>query len=608
MLLRYAYYITVAFFAKAISLGLSLWYNYLGGFRKNLIFCLTNSMVEKLTEDKIKKILLEETYLSEKDIKEVEKGMADTGMGLVEYLIEGGHITKDILGQALAEYYGKVYVNLSHEKIDQDLMKKVPELVARSKGVVPFAADEKGVKVAMLDPNDYDAVHVLEKLLEQQVQPFFTMEQDFEEAMANYQLSLKDEFNRILVDLQKPGLSKEKSDDILVTMVDTLLKYGHQNKASDIHVEPYNEKLVIRFRIDGIMHDVLQIPNEFAEVVLTRIKILSKMRTDEHRAAQDGKLRFKFENETVDVRVSVVPTVLGENVVMRILSAHSRSFGLSDLGLSLADMKKVQRAIKHPHGMFLVTGPTGSGKTTTLYAILKLLNRRDVNIATIEDPVEYDIEGVTQIQVNAKTNLTFANGLRSIVRQDPNIIMVGEIRDEETAGIAVNSALTGHLVLSTLHTNDAATTLPRLLDMGVEPFLVASTVNIAVAQRLVRKVCTNCRVSYEMSEAEKNALVADSFISSLITKKAGKKLEKFRMYRGEGCDVCNHTGFKGRVGVFELLEMSEEIKKLILASASSQQIMETAKSQGMTTMLEDGIDKVMNGVTTLEEVLRVTRE
>lgn len=565
-------------------------------------------MVERLNDEKIKKILVEETYLAGKDIKEVEKGMQETGMELVEYLVEGGYITKDILGQALAEYYKVVYVNLSREKIDHDLMNKVPELVARSKGVVAFAADQNGAKIAMLNPNDHDTIHVLEKLLEHHIQPFFTMEQDLDEAFGNYQLSLKDEFIKILSNLQKSGISKEKSDDIVVAMVDTLLKYGHQNKASDIHIEPYNEKLMVRFRIDGIMHDVLQIPKEFSEVVLTRIKILSKMRTDEHRAAQDGKLRFKFENETVDVRVSVVPTTLGENVVMRILSARSRSFGLSDLGLSSADMKKVQAAIKHPHGMFLVTGPTGSGKTTSLYATLKLLNRRDVNIATIEDPVEYDIEGVTQIQVNPKANLTFANGLRSIVRQDPNVIMVGEIRDQETADIAVNSALTGHLVLSTLHTNDAATTLPRLLDMGIEPFLVASTINIAVAQRLVRKICTRCRTSYEMNDAERKAMASNTNINELITKKAGKKLDKLRLYRGTGCDVCNNTGYKGRIGVFEILEMNEEIKKLILERASSQQIMSKAKSQGMTTMLEDGINKVINGVTTLEEVLRVTME
>jgi len=577
-----------------------LWYNFI----VKLIF----NMIEKLNEEKIKKILVEETYLSVEDLKTVEDGMTQTGMGLVEYLVEGGFITKEILGQALAEYYGLVYVNLAKENIDEELLKKLPEVVARSRSVLPFAIDAKGVKVATSAPGDKELVKVLEKLFGNKVFIYYTMDADLEEGLRNYKLSLKDEFNNILEDLQKNKQSKEKSDDIVVAMVDTLLQYGHQNKASDIHIEPYSSKLMIRFRIDGIMHDVLNIPKEFSEVVLTRIKILSKMRTDEHRAAQDGKLKFKYDNEAVDVRVSVVPTTQGENVVMRILSAKSRSFGLSDLGFGAGDMKKVQKAIKHPHGMFLVTGPTGSGKTTTLYAILKLLNRRDVNIATIEDPVEYDIEGITQIQVNPKTDLTFAKGLRSIVRQDPNIIMVGEIRDEETADIAVNSALTGHLVLSTLHTNDAATTLPRLLDMGVEPFLAASTVNVAIAQRLVRKICTRCRISYELSAEEKSGLSGDEKIKSLFMKKAGKKFDKLRLYKGTGCPVCNNTGYQGRVGVFEVLEMTEDIKKLILKSASSEEITNLAKMQGMTTMFEDGVDKVLNGMTTLEEVLRVTKE
>ncbi len=565
-------------------------------------------MVERLTNEEIKKILVDGKYLSAKDAVDVESGLQDTGRDLPEYLVEEEYITKEILGQILAGYYGTTYVDLSREKTDQGLFQKVPEIIARSKGVMAFAADEDGVKVAMLNPSDRETIHILEKLLEHQVRPYFTMKSDLEDAFSNYKLGLKDEFDKILSILQKTGLSQETGDNVVVSMVDTLLKYGHQSKASDIHIEPYSDKLIVRFRIDGMMHDVLQIPKAFSEVVLTRIKILSKMRTDEHRAAQDGKLKFKFEGESVDVRVSIVPTILGENVVMRILSAHSRSFGLSDLGLSSAEMKKVQKAIKHPHGMFLVTGPTGSGKTTTLYAVLKLLNRRDVNIATIEDPVEYDIEGITQIQVNTKTNLTFASGLRSIVRQDPNIIMVGEIRDHETADIAVNSALTGHLVLSTLHTNDAATTLPRLLDMGVEPFLAASTVNVAVAQRLVRKICPKCRTSYELEDIEKESLDFDARVKELITKKAGKKTKNLRLYKGAGCEVCNHTGYKGRIGVFEVLVMSEEIKKLILQHASSQEILKIAREQGMTSMLEDGIGKVMNGITTLEEVLRVTRE
>jgi len=565
-------------------------------------------MPEKLTEAKIKQILLEETFLSEQDLKNVEEGVKQTNLGFIEYLLDNGFITREILGQALAEHYGLVYVNLTKEKIDEEILKKIPEIMARNKGVVPFAIDKEGVKVAMTNPTDLETIHVLEKLLEHKVLPFFTMEQDLNDALHGYNLDLREEFKHIAAEMESPKLSREERDNVMVKMVDTLLRYGHENKASDIHIEPYSAKLMVRFRIDGVMHDVLEIGKEYAEVFLTRIKILSKMRTDEHRAAQDGKLRFKFEDEQIDVRVSVVPTTQGENVVMRLLSAKSRSFGLTDLGTGTKDLKKIQAAVKHPHGMFLVTGPTGSGKTTTLYAILKILNRRDVNIATIEDPVEYDIEGVTQIQVNPKTNLTFAQGLRSIVRQDPNIIMVGEIRDEETADIAVNSALTGHLVLSTLHTNDAATTLPRLLDMNIEPFLVASTVNVAIAQRLVRKICTRCRTSYEAGKEEKAALEVDPRIKEIFMSHSAKKMEKLRLYKGAGCPVCNNTGYQGRVGVFEVLEMSEEVKKLILQRASSQQIMDVAKTQGMTTMMEDGIDKVLNGVTTLEEVLRVTRE
>ncbi len=565
-------------------------------------------MPNQLTEAKIKEILINETYLSEKELKEVEEAVKQTSLGFVEYLIDNGHITKEILGQALAEHYHLVYVNLSAQNIDENLLKELPEVVARSKGVVPFESTNKGVKVAMTDPTDLEAVHILEKLYGRPVLPFFTMEQDLFDALHGYNLDLRDEFKRIAGEMESSKLSREERDNVMVNMVDTLLRYGHQNKASDIHIEPYANKLVVRFRIDGVMHEVLEVSKQYAEVLLARIKILSKMRIDEHRAAQDGKLRFKSEDETVDVRVSVVPTTQGENVVMRLLSAKSRSFGLTDLGMGGNDLKKVQAAIKHPHGMFLVTGPTGSGKTTTLYAVLKILNRRDVNIATIEDPVEYDVEGITQIQVNPRTNLTFAQGLRSIVRQDPNIIMVGEIRDEETADIAVNSALTGHLVLSTLHTNDAATTLPRLLDMNIEPFLVASTVNVAIAQRLVRKICSRCRTSYELGKEEKAAIELDPRIKMLLQKRSDKNLSKLRFYRGTGCPVCGNTGYQGRVGVFEVLEMSEEIKKLILQRASSEEITNVAKNQGMSTMLEDGIDKVVNGVTTLEEVLRVTRE
>jgi len=565
-------------------------------------------MPAKLTEQKIKELLVSQDYISETELGKIEKDRQNTNFGLVEFLLDGGFVTKSILGQAIAEYYKCNYVDLDRQKIDNNLVKKIPEVMIRAKGVAPFEATKDGVKVAMRDPNDKIAIHNLEKILAAPILPFYTTDQDLESVLDIFKASLKDEMDRLLAEIAKPGLAKEKADDLMVKMVDTMLQYGQQNKASDIHIEPYSNKIVVRFRIDGVMHDLAQLPKNLSELILTRIKIMSKMRTDEHRAAQDGKLRFQYENDNVDVRVSVVPTTSGENVVMRILSAKNRSFSLSDLGLNSVDLKKVQSAIKHPHGMIIVAGPTGSGKTTTLYAILKILNRRDVNVATIEDPVEYDIEGITQIQVDPKTDLTFAKGLRTIVRQDPNIIMVGEIRDEETAGISINAALTGHLVLSTLHANDAATTMPRLLDMKVEPFLVASTINIAIAQRLVRKICPSCRISYEMNDEEKNSLEADEEIKKILFKKLGKKLDKLRLYKGEGCQVCSNTGFQGRVGLYEVMELNDDVKKLILKEASSDEIAAAAKENGMTTMFDDGIEKVLQGVTSLEEVLRVTRD
>jgi len=332
-----------------------------------------------------------------------------------------------------------------------------------------------------------------------------------------------------------------------------ILQYAQLNGVSDVHLDPLEETAMLRYRIDGILHDIIGITKAIDELIVSRVKILSKMRTDEHRAAQDGKLTFimstfhsskiKQDKEKIDVRVSIVPTTHGENIVMRILSSQGRTLTLDDLGLSKIDAEKVMQAIKSPVGMVLVTGPTGSGKTTTLYGVLKILNKREVNIATIEDPVEYAIEGITQIQVNPKTDLTFANGLRAIVRQDPNIIMVGEIRDHETADIAVNSAMTGHLVLSTLHTNNAATTLPRLLDMGIEPFLIASTINIAVAQRLVRKICENCRVSHIFTNEEKALVDTLPHLRDILIKRAGKDLKKLRLYKGDGCNVCEHWYF-----------------------------------------------------------------
>jgi type IV pilus assembly protein PilB len=349
----------------------------------------------------------------------------------------------------------------------------------------------------------------------------------------------------------------------------------------------------------------MNLPKNILDMIVSRVKILAKLRTDETRAAQDGKIVTEVEGAKLDIRVSILPIVHGEKVVMRLLSSQGKFFTLEELGMNEKDLKVVNEAVNRPYGMILSTGPTGSGKTTTLYALVKILNKRDINICTIEDPVEYSLDGVNQVQVNPATNLTFAAGLRSLLRQDPDIIMVGEIRDNETAGIAVNSAMTGHLVLSTLHTNDAATSLPRLLDMDIQPFLVASTVNVIIGQRLVRKICMKCIYSYILSEQEiadiKKEINIDKFVNT-------NQVKEVRLYRGKGCDACNHTGYTGRLGIFEVLKIEDNVRELIVSRADSDQISKAAITNGMVIMLEDGFMKAFSGKTTIEEIFRVTKQ
>ncbi|PIR88667.1 MAG: type II secretion system protein GspE [Candidatus Harrisonbacteria bacterium CG10_big_fil_rev_8_21_14_0_10_44_23] len=387
----------------------------------------------------------------------------------------------------------------------------------------------------------------------------------------------------------------------IIRVVDMLIQQAYASRSSDIHMDPEEKVMRIRFRIDGVLHDVYEFPRELNSEIITRIKVLSGLRTDEHFATQDGRLRVKMPDESfVDVRISIAPTYFGENCVMRLLTDHSKDFSLESLGFSEINLKKIERAIKKPYGLILATGPTGSGKTTTLYMVLKKLNNPEVSIVTIEDPIEYSLPGVDQIQVNRKTGLLFSTGLRSILRQDPNIVMVGEIRDSETATIAVNAAMTGHLVLSTLHTNDAPTTLPRLLDLGVEPFLIASTLNIAIGQRLVRTICEDCKVKKVLSKDEMDAL-KDSVPPKLL---GDNKV----FYRGEGCPRCSDSGFKGRIGIHEIIEITEKIRTLMMQRANADQIRRVAIEEGMVTMLEDGFNKAVAGRTTIEEVLRVFHE
>ncbi len=386
-----------------------------------------------------------------------------------------------------------------------------------------------------------------------------------------------------------------------IRFVDALVEDASSVRSSDIHLDPEGQGTKIRFRIDGVLQEIETIPANAHHEVIARIKILCGLRTDEHQAAQDGRFRVTLvSGSRVDVRVSIVPTYYGENAVMRLLSDQAEEFTLESLGFTPQNRDKVLRAARQPHGMILATGPTGSGKTTTLYTLVKMMNEPGVSIVTIEDPIEYSIQGINQIQVNERTNLTFANGLRSLLRQDPNIIMVGEVRDVETAGIAVNTALTGHLVLSTLHTNDAPTTLPRLLDMRVEPYLIASTVNVAIGQRLVRRICASCKESYTLTAAEERSL-AEIMPSDL-------REQHTSFYKGRGCASCNGTGFHGRAGIHEVLEISPPVREAILRKASASDLRDLAVAHGMVPMIVDGFVKAAAGVTAIEEVLRMRYE
>jgi type II secretory ATPase GspE/PulE/Tfp pilus assembly ATPase PilB-like protein len=387
----------------------------------------------------------------------------------------------------------------------------------------------------------------------------------------------------------------------IINLTNHLIEEAHNKRASDIHIDPGANGVRIRFRIDGVLQDICEVPKKIHPEMISRIKILSKLRTDEHQATQDGRFRHTTSDkkESIDIRVSIAPTYHGENAVMRLLSNKAEHFTLKALGFSESDIKKIEQALAKPNGMILSTGPTGSGKTTTLYTLLQMINSKEVSIVTIEDPIEYAIDDIKQIQVQPRTGLTFATGLRSVLRQDPNIIMVGEIRDSETAHIAVNTALTGHLLLSTLHTNDAATTLPRLLDMGIEPYLVASTISVSIGQRLVRKICKHCKEKTTLPVALEKRMASYGTVLSN---------SKRAYYKGKGCDECVGSGYLGRICINEVLVADDEIRQAIVAKASASDIKKIAVKNGMTTMIEDGFKKVENGETTIEEVLRVVYE
>jgi type IV pilus assembly protein PilB len=555
-----------------------------------------------LPRPQLQDLLIANSLIDQKAFADLDKVSTASGKPIEEALVEHKIITDEDLGKLVAKSLNIPYVHLKDVTIADEIFTLIPERIARSDKMIAFAKDAQGLSIAMSYPHKSEILDMLARKIGLPLRLFVATDKDIDDTLLMY----KKDLQKVVDSLIKEDIQVLSDDDPPVAkIVDALVETASRDKASDIHMEPEEKGSVVRLRIDGVLHEVLHVSKYLHDRMVTRIKVLSSLRTDEHMAAQDGKMKFEIDSERLDIRVSIIPIVEGEKVVMRLLASSSQTFTLQDLGMSEMDLAKVERAYSKSYGMVLSTGPTGSGKTTSIYSMLKILNTREKNLTSIEDPVEYHITGANQVQVNTKTNLTFANGLRSLLRQDPNIIFVGEIRDSETAGIAVNAALTGHLVFSTLHTNDAATAIPRLVDMKVEPFLVASTVNVIIAQRLVRKICDSCRVSEVITFDQ----LAKNLPKEIILKHynpVGKDKE-IRVYKGRGCKVCHMTGYHGRIGVYEVLEVSKSIRELVAKRSDSDTIFQAAIAEGMTTMLDDGLQKIAKGSTTIEEVLRVTK-
>lgn len=557
----------------------------------------------KISFEKLKQILVDAGYVSQTDFDEARQSAADIGRSLSDVLIFRGLVKEEVLGKLIAEYLKVPYLDLSRLTIKESLLKLIPEKLARKYRVIPFDKDGYKLKVAMEDPQDFEALEFVKRQSGLQVIPYYATSSNLNQAFGQYKRNIRADFEKVVAEslkenVQSIDLLKAAERLPIIKVMDMVMEYAVAEEASDVHIETLADEVIIRFRIDGILHDIIKLSRGIEIALVARIKILSNLKIDEHRIPQDGRYKFISDGEDIGLRVSIIPGFYGENVVMRLLPESSRPLSLEELGLTGINLERVNKNIKKPNGMILVTGPTGSGKTTTLYSLLNMLNTVKVKICTIEDPIEYGIRRVNQIQVYPKVGLTFAAGLRSLLRHDPDIIMVGEIRDEETAEIAVHSALTGHLVLSTLHTNDAAGTIPRLLDMGIEPYLLSSTLNTIVAQRLVRKICSTCLSEYLPDKAVLTALSKDLKID----------LSKQKFYKGQGCQECHHSGYKGRVGIYEVLATSPKLRVVIEKRSSSDLINKVAIDEKMVDMMQDGLNKVSAGLTTIEEILRVVWE
>lgn len=578
-----------------------------------------------INDEQLKNFLIESNILSEKDIVNYSQIAEKSGQTLQEVLLNKGVLVEEEMMKIAAYISGIPYINLEKETVDPDVLRIIPEPIARKNNIVAYRKKGRELQVAMIDPKDLQTIDFIKKKTNLKISPRLTSSASIKHLLRQYQRGLKVELEELIsagmreigplgkiVD-QVEKLKKISEEVPVIKVVDTILKNAILQDASDIHLEPMEREVIVRFRIDGILHQVFSFPKDFQSALVARLKVLANLKLDEHRLPQDGRFKIETPEYKYSFRVSVLPVFDGEKVVLRLLPEESRGFTLESLGFWGRNLEILHKQIKKPVGMILVTGPTGSGKTTTLYTIMDILNTPRVNISTIEDPIEYRMPRINQTQVNPKIGLTFANGLRALVRQDPDIIMVGEIRDNETASLAVNAALTGHLVLSTLHTNSAAGAIPRLLDMKVEPFLIASTANLIEAQRLVR-VLTPDKEKYYLSQSEIHALGKEVSLDRLLKIMKEEKIvdsqadwPSIPFYKAVPSE--NYPdGYRGRIGIHEIFEVSSAIKELIIKEASSDEIEAQAVKEGMITMVEDGIIKAVQGITTIEEVFRVVRE
>lgn len=592
----------------------------------------------RISDITIEKLLERSGVATKEQIAALKEEGARSRRPLQSLVIQNELLSEKTLVQAFAEYAQIPFIEIDPRDIPQEVLNKIPERIARQYNAVLFKIDEDGIMyLAMDDPDDVQAFNFIQKQIGENIKLFIATRNNILSCLENYRGDVNQELNQV-IDVQREDSGDNQTiteadvseDSPIAQTVNLLLEYAIRSNASDVHIEPREEYVQVRYRIDGVLKEVNRLPRSVMNALTSRIKILSNLKIDERRVPQDGRFKIKVGGKQYALRVSTLPVVDGEKVVMRILDESNQAITLQDLGYWGHSLEVISLSLTEPNGMVLITGPTGSGKSTSLFSILTMLNMPDVNISTIEDPVEYKIPGVNQTQTNSKAGMNFVTGLRSLLRQDPNIIMVGEIRDSETANLAVQAALTGHLVFSTLHTNNASTTLPRLLDMGIEPFLIASTIKAVVGQRLVRRLCMTCRRSYTPEQAEIEAITRlfnlhagqdFSHIHALEQQAASQHLGGdtplstneatfVALWKAspEGCEECNHTGYKGRVGIYEVLGNTLAMQKMIVANATSNQIQGQAISEGMITMQTDGLIKALRGNTTVEEVLRVTRE